>query len=53
MRYWSNQASAGDCAVTSCLQVERLRRAAPNRHRWAASRSGYLRLAISIRRVGE
>lgn len=29
-----NQASAGDCAVTSWLQVERASRAAPDRHRW-------------------
>jgi len=28
-----NQASAGDCAVTSCLTVERQERAAPDRQR--------------------
>ena len=35
LKYLANQASAGDCAVASSLEVESSSRAAPDRHRWA------------------
>jgi hypothetical protein len=33
LKYLANQATAGDCAVTSCLQAEHASRAAPERQR--------------------